>query len=241
MNTNVQTPLEALSLAEFGRGFLDDLTQAAASAETRVDEEERSWLEAAVRRVGVSLDNLDSLLSSAWQLPELEAIRKREIRARQEAWAESVSVLHASIVDHTSANGPLVEVLFPHTRFEKLRRLGAAAESFHVDYQRRRRSQYVQRLASEPEYPFLAPLLDVVDCRRNDLEQSQLSSALPEKECDGLRQSIGEKADLLTRVLGQARSLANAALMTSPEQLDSFGLNAKPRRRTSRKTSPPRA
>lgn len=229
------TPSDAQNLADFARNYLDDLTHAAQSAATPVDADERGWLQLGVERIGRCLQASDAALFAAWPLPELESIRKRELRSRQEAWGDTVAELYAGIVEHTSANAPLVEVLFPHCRFEKLKRPGASSDQYHAEWTRRRRTQYVQRLSGEPEYAFLNPLLEVVARAREQLEQCQHPAEVAVERLEQLRNAVADTAQSLSQRLEQARILASAALVASPDHLANLGLTTKPRRRATRR------
>jgi hypothetical protein len=103
-----------------------------------------------------------------------------------------------------------------------------------TDFERRRGSAYVLRLAAEPEYRFMPALLARVDEARARLGSHEKPSPRTQLELDALRESVSNAADSLGVALSQARLLADAALVTHAGWLTELGLDAKPRKRTSR-------
>lgn len=200
-------------------------------------EEEARWLSTAAARLAQAVERTQVALLAALPLPELEPERRARAQASFQAWVDSVEALFFGITAHVSAGNPLVEVLFPHQKWEKLRRGGAVARSFMTDFERRRSTAYVQRMATEPEYTFLPPLLASVDEARALLALHEAPGTLAEAELELLRQAVVAGADAVGLALAQARLLAEAALISSPGALVELGLDAKPRKRAARAAS----
>src|SRR5690606_12190385 len=118
------------------------------------NDEERAWLASAARRVERHVRNVTETLAGATALPEFEAERQAKGQALFQAWVDAVEGLAVGISSAVSPNNPLMEILFAHQKFDKLRRGGASARSYMSDFERRRRTSYVVRLSSEPEYGF---------------------------------------------------------------------------------------
>jgi hypothetical protein len=165
------------------------------------------------------------------ELPEFEAERHAQRQALFDAWVDSVEGLLVGISSQLSANSPLIEVLFPHQRFDKLRRGGTAARAYMSELERRRRTAYIVRLAGEPEYEFLRVLLGRFDDAKVALEEHEQPITLSADELTALRNSVLVAADALRGVLHQARLLADAALSAYPGWFGDLGLDAKPKRR----------
>jgi hypothetical protein len=233
------TILEAQQLLSFAEQTLAALR----TAEERLASDaqlmdERAWLVAASRRVIAESERTRQALAGALALPEFEAERQARGQALFNAWLDAVEALLAGITAHVSAGSPLIEVLFPHQKFEKLRRGGATARAYMLEFERRRTTAYVLRLATEPEYAFLPPLLSSVDQARAQLANHEQPDALEPGELDALRTTVLLSADALQVALTQARLLADAALIGAPGLVRDLGLDAKPRKRAARSATP---
>lgn len=235
----IQSIFEARELVTFAGEIIEALGRGEARLEELSLEEERAWLCAANRRVRHELERTRSALDTALPLPELDAERQTQARASFQAWVDAVEGLLFGITAHVSAGNPVIEVLFPHQKWEKLRRGGLAARSYMTDFERRRATSYVLRMATEPEYAFLPPLLARVDEARARLALDEAPTTLGAVELDALRHTVLGVAGSLERALSQARLLAEAALLTLPGLLNELGLDAKPRKRPAR--TPPAA
>jgi hypothetical protein len=200
-------------------------------------EEERTWLAAAARRVEREASRVDEALAGAIALPEFEAERQVKARALFDAWIDAVEGLAVGICSHVSPQSPLLEVLFPHQKFDKLRRGGSATHAYLSELERRRRTSYVVRLSGEPEYDFLPALLARLDAAKLAVEEQARPPELGDDELGALRESVFVAADGLRAVLHQARLLADAALSAHPGWLGELGLDAKPRKRAARATA----
>jgi len=230
-----QNILEAQDLVSFAAQALDGLGRGDEQLATLTGvDEERSWLAAARRRVSLEHERTQAALGAATALPEFAAARQAAAVQAFSDWLDSIESLERGITDHVSAKNPLIEVLFPHQKFDKLRRGGAAARVYMSEFERRRMSAYVVRLAGEPEYAFLPALLAQVDEARAQLARHEAPCSLGPEALDALRNTVFDQADALRSALVQARLLAEAALSAQPGLLDELGLDAKPRRRATR-------
>jgi hypothetical protein len=226
---------DAVDLAAFAGRVLERLSEAEARFDGLTEvERERAWLASASERVRTSLALTHGALLEAAPLPELEGPRKPKSQALSSAWADAVERLFDAIVANVSANGPLVEALFPHQRFAVLRRGGAAARNFWLEFERRAESAYVRRLCLDPEYHFLSPLLESARLAERSLTEFLSPRPLPEAEALELRRQLSAASEKLELALKQARSLVDAACAATPELISELGLDAKPKRRAPR-------
>jgi len=227
---------EAQDLTAFGTQTVERLAGASARFNDDHDEpsEERSWLESAARRVSSALEGIQRALQEAAPLPEFASARKVKSEALSNAWADAIEGVFDAIVANVSANGPLVEALFPHQRFAALRRPGASAHNFWLEFERRAESGYVRRLCSDPEYAFLPPLLEAAKASERNLREALSPRPLPEAQALELREAVSRAAEALELALRQARSLAEAVFAATPALVGELGLDAKPKRRSTR-------
>lgn len=229
--TTPRTVAEAQELVSFAAQYLGALERAEAALAGEPETlDAQSWLAAARRRIGAARDATLGALAAAAPLPELEAERNARGQALFEQWVSAAEALLEGIGAALSLQSPLIEVLFPHQRFDKLRRGGNAARAYKADLERRRASSYVVRLAGEPEYAFLPPLLAKLDRARDELAEHEAPITLDEADLDALRAAVASAATALARRLAEARLLAEAALFEREGGLSAFGLDEKPRR-----------
>ena len=231
---------EATDLGTFATQTLDKLVQASArfDAEPAERVEERAWLESATRRVSEALSHVKAGLLEAAPLPEFASARKVKAESLSGAWADAVEGVFDAIVANVSANGPLIEALFPHQRFASLRRPGSAAHNFWLEFERRSESAYVRRLCSDPAYEFLPPLLEAAKASERSLREAAAPKPLPEAKAEQLREAVSAAAEALELLLRQARSLTEAAFAANPLAVAELGLDAKPKRRAQRSEAP---
>lgn len=236
-----QTIAEAQDLVAFAAQILDGLHRAeerlAALNETGGDGQEARldelrWLQDAQRHLILACEKAWSALVRALPLPEFEAERRAKGQALLASWVNAVEGLLSGITAHVSIHNPVVEVLFPHHKFDKLRRSAAQARAYKSEFERQRTSTYVVRLSGEPEYAFLPPLLERVDRARAELAAHEAPAPRPEAELDALRTDVLSCADALRDTLARVRLLSEAALLTHSEWLAELGLDTKPRRRS---------
>lgn len=230
---------EAQDLATFARHTAQRLTLANARFDTDHDArtEERGWLEVAARRVSAGLEHVQAALLEAAPLPEFASARKVKSETLANAWADAIEGVFDAIVANVSANGPLIEALFPHQRFAALRRPGSAAHNFWLEFERRAESSYVRRLCADPEYQFLPPLLEAAKASERAVREAASPRPLPEVQAEALRANVSAAAEALELALRQARSLTEAAFAATPSAPSELGLDAKPKRRAARAES----
>ncbi|HTV25135.1 MAG TPA: hypothetical protein VMG12_40855 [Polyangiaceae bacterium] len=234
MQTQTSTIAEARELHAFGLRCLEALHAGEQRLPRGPDfEEERGWLASAARRVEREAQGLSAALAGAIALPEFEAERQARAKELFESWIDAVEGLAVGISSRLSPQSPLLEVLFQHQKFDKLRRGGNAARAYLTDLERRRRTAYVVRLSGEPEYDVLPPLLARLDAAKLAFEEQEQPPALAEDELAALRHGVLAAADGLRAVLHQARLLADAALSAHPGWFAELGLDAKPRSKRS--------
>ncbi len=159
-----QSIAEARELLSFATQTLEALCRADERlGSSTAAEEERAWLGAAARRVRERVADVEAALGQAGALPEFLSQRQARAQLSFVAWVDAAEALLVGISSQASPNNPLIEVLFPHQKLDKVRRGGAMARAFMAEVERRRRMSYVVRLSSEREYTFLAELLGRFD------------------------------------------------------------------------------
>ena len=227
---------EAQDLTAFATQTVERLAAASARFDAAHDEatEERRWLETATRRVNGALEGVQRALQEAAPLPEFASARKVKSEALSNAWADAIERVFDAIVANVSANGPLVEALFPHQRFAALRRPGSSAHNFWLEFERRAESGYVRRLCSDPDYAFLPPLLEAAKATERTLREALTPRPLAEDKALELRAAVSLAAVSLELALRQARSLAEAVFAANPALVAELLLDAKPKRRSAR-------
>lgn len=231
---------EAQDLSTFAQQIIERLAAAQARFDSTHGElaEELNWLQVAARRVMTRLESVRSALADADPLPEFANARKVNREALSNAWADAIEGVFDAIVANVSANGPLVEALFPHQRFNTLRKPGSAAQNFWAEFERRAESGYVRRLCGDPEYAFLPPLLEAARNSERSLREAQNPRPVPEPRALELREAVSVTAQELELALRQARSLVDAAFAATPALISELGLDAKPKRRVQRSEAP---
>ena len=226
---------DAHDLSAFAGVTLERLAQATARlGEADEQAEERSWVAVALRRVNEACERTRAALLEAAPLPEFANARKVKSEELSNAWADAVEQVFDGIVANVSANGPLVEALFPHQRFASLRRPGTSAHNFWLEFERRAESSYVRRLCQDPAYEFLPPLLAAARESEQKLRELMAPKPLPEARASKLREQVSSAAEALEFALRQARALAEGALAGTPALVAELGLDAKPKRRVQR-------
>jgi hypothetical protein len=236
--TQTQSIAEARELVSFAARHVEALAAAGQRlpAEPAL-EEERTWLAAAARRVLQHAAAVEQAMVAGVALPEFEAERTAQRQAAFSAWVDAVEGLLVGISSQLSANSPLIEILFPHQKFDKLRRGGSAARAFMTELERRRRTAYILRLAGEPEYEFLRVLLGRFDDAKAAFEAHEAPLTPSPDELAALRSAVFVAADALRGALHQARLLADAALSAYPGWFGELGLDAKPKKRAVRSSA----
>jgi hypothetical protein len=227
---------EAQDLVTFASAALERLSLASAQLDAAGAEpvEERAWLSVAAQRVSAGLADTQAALTEAADLSEFAGTRKLKGETLSAAWADAVEGVFDAIVANVSGNGPLIEALFPHQRFASLRRPGAAAQNFWLEFERRSESAYVRRLCGDPSYQFLPPLLEAAKETEKKLREAMSPKPLPAAKADKLRERVSAAAERLELALRQARALSDAAFAATPSVVTELGLDAKPKRRAQR-------
>ncbi len=229
---------EAQDLATFATQMAERLTLASAHFAERAQSEELSWLSAGARRVSDGIALVQTALQAAAGLPEFANARKAKSETLANAWADTIEGVFDAIVANVSANGPLIEALFPHQRFASLRKPGSAAHNFWLEFERRADSGYVRRLCSDPEYKFLPPLLEAAKASERAVREAASPRPLPDAQAEPLRAAVSSAAEALELALRQARALVEAAFAATPSAVSELGLDAKPKRRAARTQEP---
>ena len=227
---------EAQDLVTFAGQTLERLVQASERLADAGDEqaEEKAWLVTATLRVRARLEDTQAALTEGAELPEFASKRKVKSEVLSAAWADAVEGVFDAIVANVSGNGPLIEALFPHQRFEALRKPGAAAQNFWLEFERRSESAYVRRLCGDPSYEFLPPLLAAAKETERALRESAKPKPLAPAREHTLRERISTAADGLELGLRQARALSEAAFAATPAVMNELNLDTKPKRRAQR-------
>ena len=231
---------DAHDFSAFAAQTSERLAQASASlSEQEADTaREQSWLAFATERVSAALEGVRAALEEAQPLPEFAKERKVNREELANAWADAVESVFDTIVANVSANGPLVEALFPHQRFATLRKPGNSAQNFWKEFERRADSSYVKRLCADPEYAFLPPLLEKARESEERVRELVTPKPIPEEEQNVLRERVSAAVAQLELALRQTRSLAEAAFVRTPALVNELGLDAKPKRKTVRAEKP---
>lgn len=201
--------------------------------------EEQAWLLAAAARLEREIARVQESFVRAALLPEFESERKARLQGLEQALVDSLEGLREGLTRRVGAGNPLVEVLFPHQKFEKLRRNRERLQAYMKDFERRRSSTYVSRMCADPEYPFLTGLLSQVAQAKSAMLAAAAEVPPPNAEQDAIRSELLATASRLLAVLRQARALAEAALAFEPEQLAALGVDYKLRRRAPRDSVKP--
>lgn len=227
---------EAQDLVTFAGQTLERLVMASERLAEAGDEqaEEKGWLVTATLRVRAGLEDTQAALLEGAELPEFASKRKVKSEELSGAWADAVEGVFDAIVANVSGNGPLIEALFPHQRFESLRKPGASAQNFWLEFERRSESAYVRRLCGDPSYEFLPPLLAAAKETERALRESAKPKPLPPAREAKLRERINAAAEQLELALRQARALSEAAFAAAPAVINELNLDTKPKRRAQR-------
>lgn len=237
MKSEVNAIVERLEAAERLVGRLESMANRLANSP--LDGEERGWLAAAARRLSAALPAVRAALETSLDLPELKALRAERLTRLEQDWLTAVRELFAQLERNVGANSPLIEALFPHLRFERIERPGASQRAFRAELSTRRNSTYVVRMTADPEYPFLAGLLEPVALAERALAAFESSAPPGEDELARLRAEVLDAGQALSRVQRQARALAEAALIEAPDLFEELNFDSGKRR--SARTEPPAA
>jgi len=211
-------------------GSSDPALEPAAPFVAEESGEECAWLAAARRRIERQLDRCAAALERALPLPEFRAQRAARTETLLQHWVDALQDIDAGLARELGAAHPVLEMLFPHRNYEKLRRGGAQANAYRIEFERRRGSAYIRRIASEPEYASLAPLLQRADAAYVPIKAMLDAPPPDEALSESLRAEIAQEAAALDLTLRQARHLADAVGVTYPALMPELALEMKRRR-----------
>jgi hypothetical protein len=201
-------------------------------AEAGEHEREQRWLSEADALLSGDAEAREKLLARARRLPELAAVRQEHAADLIGPWVDALEHLHAGIVYHAGLKSPLLEALFPHRKFDGLRRANLDnAQSYGADFQRRLSSSYLERLLARDEFAFARPSVDDVTARFAALSSD---GGEPEDSAE-LAKELAAHAQEAELALKQARLLIEAALVPVPGFFEELAIRSKPKTRSAKK------
>lgn len=230
------SPIEACDLIRFADVVADRLAATCAEvSRKRGLEREKEWLQTAVDVLDEARKPAVGLIDRARALPELAELRDEFAAALQNAWIDQLEKLIAGITFHVSARAPIIEALFPHLKFQPLRKAPPEVlQKFHRDHQKRLKSGYVTRMLSTDDFAFAGPVLEQIEKAWTEYQSCLSGEAGSPEEMAEARAALvdaGEKIDVAIR---QAKSLAEAALVPLPGMFEGSGLAQKMKKRAGR-------
>ncbi len=179
---------------------------------------ERRWIEEADEIVREASAHLDPLIAASERLPERESERPAFARGPQEAWVDALERLYSGIAYHLGPRAPVLEALFPHSKFATLRKpKHDAVRSYWETFSKRQLGSYVQRIFAEPETDFVAPLIAQAAAAMVAWEDTLTGPSLDEDDAAGLRDRLLRAMERLVRAQRQAKHLLEAATLGLPE------------------------
>ena len=225
--------LEAYDLVRFADQLQTRLAAAQGElAPRRALKAEKDWLSAASALLAAAREPAAGLLDRVRALPELALVRDEYALEFQGQWVDTLERLHAGITFHAGNRDPVIEALYPHTRFAALRRADKdAVGEYEKELDRRLRSAYVSRLLAQPAYAFAAPVLAAVTEAFARWQSAFEGEESPEAQAVELRKELLAAAKKLDVAVKQARLLAEAALAPVAGMFEEQGLAAKPKKR----------
>jgi hypothetical protein len=181
-------------------------------------ERERRWVAEASTMIADGLAALAPLLQASQKLPERVAERPVFARVPQGAWVDSLERLYSGLAYHLGPRAPVIEALFPHTKFPVLRKpKPEAVREYAEGLAKRRLGSYVQRILAEPEAAFAAPLLENVAATLHHWEDTLTGPSLDEEAAHALRVHLARALGHLRLTHRQAKLLVDAASLALPE------------------------
>jgi len=204
-------------------------------AETEGTQREQAWIAEAMELLAGD-DSRESLMARARRLPALAAVRQEHAADLIGPWVDALEHLHAGIVYHAGLKSPLLEALFPHRKFEALRRANVDnAQSYGADFQRRLSSSYIERLLAREEFAFAKPSVDDAIAKLAALT----SDGDEDVDAEAMLTELTATAQKVEVALQQARLLAEAALVPLPGAYEELGVRNKPKARAAKKEAAP--
>lgn len=236
------TSLEAYDLLRFSELLESRLAQAeVAQASRKGLEREKAWLTEAHELLRAARAEVPPVLERARELPELAEVREDYALELQGAWVDTLEKLHAGITFHASSRAPILETLFPHSKFPALRKAPPdGVRAYAAEFDRRSRLGYSKRIFAREDFAFAVPIILGLPEALRRWEACFQPSTMSEEDAAPIRETLAEAAYRLERSMRQARLLAEAALVPVPGAFEEAGLGARPRRRVgSVMTEPP--
>lgn len=210
--------LEALKLLTHARalaGRIEERSRAVLGEKGHA--REKAWLADAHAVLTERLLRVEPALEGARRLPELERERSVFARVPQNAWVDALERLWSGIQFHLGRRAPLVEALFPHTRFPLLRKPRPdTVRTWAADFRTRLDKGYVQRILANDEAAFALPLLEEIARHLADWEALLTGQPLTGILANKARKLFITRALELEPAYRQARFLYEAALVGLP-------------------------
>lgn len=195
--------------------------------------EEKSWLEAAHRRVAETGGGVGDLLTRVLRLSELEPLRGERGRALQGAAVDALEQLQIEITAAGGDRSPLLEVIYRNLKTPWMRRCGREDfEKLCVEIEKRLASSYAKRMLADPSYAVLDPHLQRVRSAFAGWRSVFQPASDPESRL--LRDELELAAARVELPCRQARLLAEAALLSAEDLRERSGIFEKPKRRAAR-------
>jgi hypothetical protein len=197
----------------------------------RSDPLELRWLGEAEALLDAGAEVRAQTLAKALDLPELAEAREEEAEALVGPWADAIEHLHAGVVFHAGLRSPLVEALFPHRKFDVLRRADVStARAYGEDFMRRLKSSYIDRLLAQEDFAFAKQGVEQVLARYQPISAEQ-SVTLGDEDRAALIASLDELARGAELMIKRARSLVEAALAAHVGAFQELAIKSKPKSR----------
>lgn len=228
--------LEAYDLIRFAQHTLERLDAAGrALSESRGKKREKSWLASASEVLKAELDKVGPLLERALELSELDVVRAERASDLIGVWVDALEKLLAGVTFHAGVRAPIIEALFKHQRFPLLRKATfEAADEYALELERRLKSSYVERMLKEEQLAVLRPVVEEATAAFEAVRAARAPAELPMEERDAIAAELSAAALVIELTLSQAKLVAEAALLTSPEVLERSGLREKRKKRAQR-------
>lgn len=232
--------MEDLLLAYDWLRLMDAVAEQLALAKTKLEEagkykKEQGWLTEARGLLVKDQESRKALLDQALLLPELASVRREHAAELVEPYADAVEHLHAGIVFHAGLRSPLLEALFPHKKFDVLRRADLdAALAYGDDLSRRLKGAYVERLLTHEDFAFAKESVAQVEARFRDLSPDANGTLAPEAAAE-VMEKLRAGAAAAELAIKQAKLLCEAALCPAPTIFAELSLRSRPKARAGAK------
>jgi hypothetical protein len=236
------SPVEAYDMIRHSAVLAERLAAAQAELEKkRGFKAEKEWLRAAGDLLGAAREPSQAIVERARGLPGLEEVRDEMGAVFQGLWVDALERLLAGVTFHAGPRAPLIEAVFPHTKFAVLRKASReSALGFAEDLGRRMKTSYVTRTIAEPAFAFAVPVLDQVASTFTQWQEVYSGENMPEPQAAEVLKELLAAAKGLELACRQAKLLAEAALAPCGGLFEELGLSAKPKRRSTQSKEQPR-